>query len=211
MFAMRSLSLAAVWLVAASLAPSSFSEASLSTAHAQATPAATPEPDTTTRDREARAIYEAAVVAFDEGRFEDSLRLFRRAYELSERPELLFNVGTAADRLRHNEEALEAFEAYLAARPDAENRANVEARIAVLRRAIADAARPTPEPSVVVVREHEPGTEPPPKSRWWIGLIAGVVVAAGAAAVIAIVTTRNGDDDFQEPAHDAAFTTLTRW
>jgi tetratricopeptide (TPR) repeat protein len=208
---MRSLSLATVWLVAASLAPSSFSAASPPTAHAQATPADASEPDTTSRDREARAIYEAAVVAFDEGRFEDALRLFRRAYELSERAELLFNVGTAADRLRYNEEALEAFEAYLAARPDADNRANVEARIAVLRRAIADAARPTPEPSIVVVREREPGTEPPPKSRWWIGLIAGVVVAAGAAAVIAIVSTRGGDDDFQEPAHDAAFTTLTRW
>lgn len=210
MFAMRSLSLAAVWLVAASLAPSSFS-ASPPAAHAQATPEDTSEPDTTSRDREARAIYEAAVVAFDEGRFEDALRLFRRAYELSERAELLFNVGTAADRLRYNEEALEAFEAYLAARPDADNRANVEARIAVLRRAIADAARPTPEPSIVVVREREPGTEPPAKSRWWIGLVAGVVVAAGAAAVIAVVATRNGNDDFQEPAHDAVFTTLTRW
>jgi tetratricopeptide (TPR) repeat protein len=207
---MRSLSLAALWLVAAS----SISVSSLATAHAQAGDASTAEEEatgTSSRDREARAIYEAAVVAFDEGRFEDALRLFRRAYELSERAELLFNVGTAADRLRYNEEALEAFEAYLAARPDADNRANVEARIAVLRRAIADAARPTPEPSIVVVREREPGTEPPPKSRWWIGLIAGVVVAAGAAAVIAVVATRNGDDDFQEPAHDAAFTTLTRW
>jgi len=209
---MRSLSLAALWLVAASSLPSS--SIGPATAHAQAEAASTTEEestDTPSRDREARAIYEAAVVAFDEGRFEDALRLFRRAYELSERAELLFNVGTAADRLRYNEEALEAFEAYLAARPDADNRANVEARIAVLRRAIADAARPTPEPSIVVVREREPGTEPPAKSRWWIGLLAGVVVAAGAAAVIAVVATRNGDDDFQEPAHDAAFTTLTRW
>ncbi len=171
------------------------------------------------RDREARALYEAAVVAFDEGRFADALRLFRRSYERSGRPELLYNVGTAADRLRYNEEALEAFEAFLAARPDAEQRANVEARIAVLRQVIADAARPTPEQPTperttpepdLRLHETEPRTEPPPKRRWWIGVLAGAVVVAGAAAVVAVVATR-GDDDFQEPRHDAAFTTLTRW
>jgi tetratricopeptide (TPR) repeat protein len=163
------------------------------------------------RDREARAIYEAAVVAFDEGRFEDALRLFRRAYELSERAELLYNVGTAADRLRRNEEALEAFEAYLAQRPDADNRANVEARVAVLRRAIADAdaREQRPEPATVLVAPPPPEHAPQPR-RWWIGVLVGGIVLAGAAAAVAIVATR-GNDDFQEPAHDAAFTTLTRW
>lgn len=208
---MRSFSFAVLWLVAASFSPDLLHAQAEATTVAEGTSDSTEDASTapSPRDREARALYEAAVVAFDEGRFQDALRLFRRAYELSERAELLFNVGTAADRLRYNEEALEAFEAYLAARPNADNRANVEARVVVLRQAIADAARPTPEPSVIVVRE--PGTEPPPKSRWWIGVLAGAVIVAGAVAVVAVVTTRNGNDDFQEPAHDAAFTTLTSW
>jgi uncharacterized protein HemY len=162
----------------------------------------------TERDREARALYEAAVVAFDEGRFEDALRLFRRSYELSERPELLYNVGTAADRLRRNEEALEAFEAYLAARPEADNRANVEARVVVLRQAIEEDANRAATPSPLLATTPTPVEER--KSKWWVGVLVGGVLLAGAAAVVAIVATRD-DDDFQEPAHDAAFTTLTRW
>jgi len=57
-------------------------------------------------------------------------------FELSQRPGLLHNIGTTADRLRRDDEALEAFRAYLEAVPDAPYRASVEARITVLQRAI---------------------------------------------------------------------------
>lgn len=90
-------------------------------------------------DAEARARFEAGRAAMAAGRIEDALTDFRRAYELSHRPELLYNVAIAADRLRRDEEALSAFERYLAEMPpDVENRAAVESRIAVLRETIAE-------------------------------------------------------------------------
>lgn len=83
-------------------------------------------------DEEARAIFQAGRIAYDQGRFQAALEHFERAYELSGRPELLYNIGTSADRLRMDERALEVFVAYLAALPNAPNAAVVRARIEVL-------------------------------------------------------------------------------
>lgn len=96
---------------------------------------AAPDPQA---DLEARARFEAGRAAMNAGRVEDALEDFRRAYELSRRPQLLFNMGIAADRLRRDEEALAAFEAYLAEMPaeQIDNRADVEQRIRVLRETI---------------------------------------------------------------------------
>jgi hypothetical protein len=99
-------------------------------------PRSTPTDDLA-RDQEARALFEAGRVAFDHGRFEDALGHFRRAHELSGRPQLLYNIGAAADKLRLDEVALEAFRGYLTSVPSARNRAEVEARIAVLERTVA--------------------------------------------------------------------------
>jgi tetratricopeptide (TPR) repeat protein len=83
-------------------------------------------------DALARERYQAAVVAFDAGSYEAALDLFRGAYELSPRPQLLYNIGTTADRLRRNVEAVEAFEAYLEQAPNASNAESVRRRIEVL-------------------------------------------------------------------------------
>lgn len=121
---LRSMGLTAALVVACAIAP---------TAHAQ----------TSGRDAEARALFQAGQVAFEEGRYENALEYFRRSYELSQRPELLYNIGSAADRLRLDADALRAFEQYLELRPDAPNRAELEGRIAVLRRAVAAAGATT--------------------------------------------------------------------
>jgi tetratricopeptide (TPR) repeat protein len=84
-------------------------------------------------DDEARALFDAGEIAFDEGRYENALDYFRRSYTLSHRSGLLYNIGVCAERLRHDAEAIEAFEQYLAAVPDAPNRASVQARIRILR------------------------------------------------------------------------------
>jgi tetratricopeptide (TPR) repeat protein len=94
-------------------------------------------------DEEARALYQAGRIAFDQGRFDSALDYFQRSYELSGRPALLFNIGTAADRLRKDKIALEAFERYLEEVPDAADAASVRSRIGVLRAAVeADEAAP---------------------------------------------------------------------
>lgn len=100
--------------------------------------AAAQEGTTEARDREARSLFEAGRTAFEDGRYADAREYFEHAYELSGRPELLYNIGSAEDRLRHDSEALTAFAGYLEAIPEAENRAEVEARITTLRAAVAE-------------------------------------------------------------------------
>ncbi|MEM7604555.1 MAG: tetratricopeptide repeat protein, partial [Myxococcota bacterium] len=89
-------------------------------------------------EREARALFSAGEVAYSAGRYEDALERFSSAYELSGRPELLYNIGLSADRLRRDEDALEAFEGYLEAVPDSPHRAVVESRVASIRQSLAE-------------------------------------------------------------------------
>ncbi len=161
-------------------------------------------------DQEARALYQAGRVAFDDGRFDDALGYFERAHELSGRPQLLFNIASAADRLRRNAVALEHFEAYLAAVPDADNRRSVEARIALLRDALEHGREhgteqttvPTPEETAAAGMEgtdttggNEPTTESS-RTGLWVGIGVGAAVLVGLAIVLAVVL-RDPDPDYQ--------------
>ncbi len=85
------------------------------------------------QEEEARALFIAGRAAFERGEFEPALDHFRRAYELSERPGLLFNIGNTYDRMRQDEQALDYLSRYLEAVPDAENRDFVASRLERLR------------------------------------------------------------------------------
>lgn len=150
-------------------------------------------------DEEARALFHAATVAFDEGRYESALEYFERSYALSRRPELLYNVGVTAERLRRDTRALEAFRRFLVELPNTPQRGAVEARIAILERAVAaqpqneprarTEAAPEPEPEPVALAPAEPaaGGQPEPAADLGgpIALAAsgGVLVIAGAILV----------------------------
>jgi tetratricopeptide (TPR) repeat protein len=123
-------------------------------------------------DAEARANFEAGRVAFADARFGDALPYFERAYELSERPELLYNIGICRDRLGLDAEALAAFEGYLAAVPDAENRAEVEQRIATARQRAA--------------RLETPRTESTTDPTGWILFGSGLAVAAAGGVFLGV-------------------------
>lgn len=99
-------------------------------------------------DTDARALFEAGRTAYDAGHFEDAVRSFRRAYVLSPRFPLLYNIGQAELRAGHDALALDAFEGFLRQAPaDDARRSEVEERIRVLR------AMGTTEPTVQEVRE----------------------------------------------------------
>src|SRR5688572_22790375 len=51
-------------------------------------------------DMRARQLFEEGRGLFAEQRYEDALDRFRRSYDLSHRPALLYNIGLAADRAR---------------------------------------------------------------------------------------------------------------
>lgn len=145
----------------------------------------------TSHDDEARALFEAGRVAYSDGRFEAALAHFRHSYELSGRPRLLYNIGSAADKLRRDQQALEAFEAYLAQVPDADNRNEVAARIEVLRaQVIAHPTTTRPTGNVATPRE---------------AAAAGTQENAGGAAVV-----RVGDEGGQ-PRDDDGGSVLSEW
>lgn len=84
-------------------------------------------------EQEARSLFEAGALAYNAGRYEEALQYFQRSYELSGRVALLYNIGTAAERVREDDLALRSYTEYLERMPEAENRPRVEARIEFLR------------------------------------------------------------------------------
>lgn len=110
-----------------------------------ATAQAQPAPPATGSDQLARTRFEQGREAYKDGRYRDAWAYFHEAYQLSGRPELLFNIGQTADRLGQVSEALKAFTMYLERLPEAANRRDVENRVRALReRADSSAAAPAP-------------------------------------------------------------------
>lgn len=147
-----------------------FAAAPTTEARAQAEDAAV----SASHDEEARALFEAGRIAFRDGRFEEAREHFQRSYDLSRRAELLYNIASAEDRLRNDEAALSGFELYLREVPDAPNRAEVEARIGVLRAALAE-SRPAPSPG------EAPSSSGPNLLFTWIA--GGAALVTGGLAV----------------------------
>jgi hypothetical protein len=83
-------------------------------------------------DEKARELFLQGRSAYDRGEYRDAWDHFHQAYMLSKRPQLLYNVGQAADRLRQDREAVSAFRLYLKKLPNAENRVEVENRLRAL-------------------------------------------------------------------------------
>lgn len=129
--------------------------------------------ETSVDEQEGRARFQAGRAAFSAGRFDDALDDFQRAYRLTKNPVLLFNIGAAADHLRKDEIALEAFAAYLTRVPDATNRAEVEGRVRVLRERPAAQTKREPPPAP----PSEPRATPAPSPK-----IEAPAFARGAAA-----------------------------
>ncbi len=84
----------------------------------------------------AKKEFAAGTSAYQNGDFEAALGHFRQAYELTKSPDLLYNIATVSDRMRHDGEALAAYEGYIKARPNSPDREHVEGRIESLRAAI---------------------------------------------------------------------------
>ncbi len=140
-------------------------------------------------DEEARALSQAGLTAYRSGRYESALTYFEQSYALSQRAALLFNIGSCAERLRRDQRAIEAYEAYLRARPNADNREAVEARIEILRHHVANrqakndvapvtSPPPPPTPSST-------GDDANPSSRRKTTGFALLGVAGGALALAA--------------------------
>jgi len=199
----------------------------------QADGAASPPPQAgppSDADAEARRAFEAGRQAYDSGDFADALARFEQAHRLSPRPELLYNIGRAADSDGQFGRATAAYAAYLEAFPLSPNRAFVEARLektrALERMSTVSAAPagsasvlpPVTEPpaapvSVLATAPGQPArsdaveTARPVWRRAWFWTAIGAVVAGGVTA--AVVATRD-DDPARAEADVYAMTGLGR-
>lgn len=168
------------------------------------------------RDRAARGLFEAASVAYEEGRYEEALEHFTKAYELSPtRHLLLYNIASSQDRLRRDSEALANFQRYLELNPTASNRQAVEARVQVLKQAVAahqaeeaerDAAQEKAEAeAVAATKAASPAAEvaaPEPSERrgvkrWVTYAGAGVTAALAAVTLVSGLQTNKANDEYE--------------
>lgn len=97
----------------------------------------------------------------DEGRYEQALPAFEAAYAAYPVAELQFNVPLCHERLGNTVAAIDAFEAYLADAIDSTARADVEARLAVLRAALPAPSAPVPSTPAADARPKPSEVEDP--------------------------------------------------
>lgn len=147
--------------------------------------------DAAARDQQARAVFELGVRAFEDGRYDEAVGYYGRAFELSGREALTYNLGVANERAGNVEEAIRWLERYLRAEPGTDRRVEVEERLRVLRLAAAQAAEP---PSPVVPSEPaapasapattEPDPRPMPEAGGAGSVMPFVLVGAGGAVLV---------------------------
>jgi hypothetical protein len=142
----------------------------------------------------ARLHFRTGASYYEAGEYADALREFERAYALSHRADLFYNLSLCHERLGDIEQAAHYLERFLAEAAEVPNRSNLEIRLAHFReqieaRALAaqqaaaerDArAEETPAPEVA------PPTAPPAPAGPNVGAIASFSVAAAGVIGAAI-------------------------
>lgn len=146
-------------------------------------------------DEQARAHFQTGAVACSAGRFADALVEFSKAYELSGRAKLLYNVAVMHDRLRHDAEALAAFEEFLRQVPDAPERPEVQARIAVLRDAVEGAGNPVPteQRAAAASDEQTEANATTSSTPLWIALGTSVAVSVTGGVLLTLSAIDKGN------------------
>lgn len=132
---------------------------------ASSTVAAQPKPDAPqTEDQkkaEAKALYDKGINHYNLGEFDPAIAAFRQAYGISSAPGLLFNIAQAFRLKKDYEQASYFYTTYLRLKPDAPNRADVEARIAEMKTLIEDQKKLGISPPVGTVNpEGDTATKP---------------------------------------------------
>jgi len=151
---------------------------------------------------QAKAKYEEGKGHYQAEKYEEALAAFTEAYNLSNKPDLLFNLGVCSEKLGQNKKAIAYYELYLEENPDATDRDDVTKRLEAL-----EASQEAPPPAAPVIEE--PATAPPPTAEddeivieedeettiFWPGAViglGGLVLATGALTAI-MAYNRYGD------------------
>lgn len=141
---------------------------------------------------EAKELFRQARERYEAADFVQAAALFKRSYELSKAPALLFNLGQAQRRLGECGPALESYRGYLAGLPGAANAPEVKEYIAAMERCLSERGPTRVEPPTVSVptstaeptaldglaRASDPPALAPPS--------AGLLVTSGALVVLGL-------------------------
>jgi tetratricopeptide (TPR) repeat protein len=136
-------------------------------------------------DVRARQLYDNGAILYDEGRYEDAIVAWQEAWNLSQRPLLLYNIANAQERLGLWRDALETLNRYRAfAKP--EEREKLDRRINNLERRLQEEGGTQTNPVTPTTRPVDviPVTEVEPVRRTgWIPVtaygIGGVGIVTG--------------------------------
>jgi len=155
----------------------------------------------------AREHFERGSRAFVLGAYDEAIAEYSAAYRVIDDPVLLYNIAQAHRQAQHFGEALRFYKLYLSLKPDAQNRNQVEGKIAELQRVVdqqkaaqeapkesqpPSVAKPSESRSAIVqpIVQRPLGTEAKSEGRpGRAKKIAGVIVAALGLATLATGVT----------------------
>src|SRR3954447_23318990 len=95
---------------------------------AHALPAAAEVP-TQADEEAAKAHFMAGSAYYEQANYDDAVKEFNEAHRLSQRPDLLYNIALAYERLERWDEAIASLNRYLRDKPDAQDRSLIQTRI----------------------------------------------------------------------------------
>jgi tetratricopeptide (TPR) repeat protein len=108
----------------------------------------------------AKKRYEVGQRDYNAGRFWQSAKAFEEAYALSKRGDLLFNAARAYDRGEYAVRAIEAYQAYIDAVPEAPDKAEIQKRLTELRATLAKLQINISDSGFLFIDGHEYGRTP---------------------------------------------------
>ncbi|MBW2276191.1 MAG: hypothetical protein JRF63_01795 [Deltaproteobacteria bacterium] len=152
---------------------------------------------------QAKVKYEEGKGHYEAKKYEEALAAFTEAYNLSNKPDLLFNLGVCSEKLEQDKKAIAYYELYLEETPGAPDRDDVTARLEALKANQGEPAAPVAEPDPETVAPPPPPVEEDEliveedeeTEIFWPGAViglGGLVLATGALTAI-MAYNRYGD------------------
>jgi hypothetical protein len=110
-------------------------------------------------DDMAHRHFDSGTAYMEQADYEDALREFQKAYELSGRAEMLINIATAQERLGDLAAAVDSLDRYLKLEPEGDHSETIRIRAENLRKQLEAQRESEPEPTA---EPAEPPSAPPP-------------------------------------------------
>lgn len=162
-----------------------------------------------TADELARRHFDSGAAYLEESDYDNALKAFQKAYELSHRPEILLNIATVQERRGDLPAAIAALEQYLDAAPNGDRAETTRIRLENLQKRLAETpppaapapsaattpAPPAPAPAPPVATTTPPPAPPaapPSRPNYLPAYVAFGVGGAGLATAVVTGILANG-------------------